>query len=92
MIRLGWICSQCRAALASATRSTSERTLRSSTRHCARSPRDPPDIHFAPRQGRIWLDEQRMVLMASSALGVLRSELSESLGAERARGLLGFRG
>ena len=45
-------------------------------------------IHFAPRQGRIWLDQQRMVLMASSALGVLRSELIESLGVERARGLL----
>ena len=37
----GWLCSQCRAASASATRSTSERTLRSNTRHWARRPRDP---------------------------------------------------
>ena len=45
-------------------------------------------IHFDPAQGRIWLDGQRMVLLHVTALGVLRSELIESLGIDRARGLL----
>ncbi len=45
-------------------------------------------IHFSPKQGRIWLDEQRMILLHASALGVLRTELIESLGLERSRGLL----
>ncbi len=45
-------------------------------------------IHFSPKQGRIWLDEQRMILLHASALGVLRTELIESLGPERSRGLL----
>ena len=45
-------------------------------------------IHFAPKDGRIWLDDQRMLLMHASGLGVLRRELIESLGIERARGLL----
>jgi DNA-binding NtrC family response regulator/predicted hydrocarbon binding protein len=45
-------------------------------------------IHFAPENGHIWLGEQRMVLLHASALGVLRSEVIESLGSERARGLL----
>jgi DNA-binding NtrC family response regulator/predicted hydrocarbon binding protein len=45
-------------------------------------------IHFAPENGCIWLGEQRMVLLHASALGVLRSEVIESLGTERARGLL----
>jgi predicted hydrocarbon binding protein len=45
-------------------------------------------IHFAPKDGRIWLDDQRMLLMHASGLGVLRRELIESLGLERARGLL----
>ena len=48
-----------------------------------------PDIHdlakrlrFAPQQGRIWLDDQRMMLMHVSSLGALRQELIESLGKE----------
>ena len=45
-------------------------------------------IHFAPQQGRIWLEDQRMLLLHVSALGVLRRELIESLGMERARGLI----
>ena len=45
-------------------------------------------IHFAPEQGRIWLDDQRMLLLHTSALGALRRELIESLGTDRARGLL----
>ncbi len=45
-------------------------------------------VHFAHHEGRIWLDQQRMVLMHTSALGVLRAELIESLGINSARGLL----
>jgi DNA-binding NtrC family response regulator/predicted hydrocarbon binding protein len=45
-------------------------------------------IHFAHEHGRIWLDDQRMVLLHSSALGVLRHELIESFGVDRARGVL----
>ncbi len=45
-------------------------------------------LHFAPSEGRIWLDDQRMLLIHTSAMGVLRRELIESLGVERARGLL----
>ena len=54
-----------------------------------------PEIHdlakrlrFAPQQGRIWLDDQRMMLMHVSSLGALRQELIESLGKETARGLI----
>ncbi len=45
-------------------------------------------LHFAPGDGRIWLDDQRMQLIHTSAMGVLRRELIEGLGIERARGLL----
>lgn len=45
-------------------------------------------IHFATRDGRIWLDDQRMLLLHASGFGVLRRELIESLGSDRARGLL----
>ena len=45
-------------------------------------------LHFAPAEGHIWLDDQRMQLIHTSAMGVLRRELIESLGVERARGLL----
>lgn len=45
-------------------------------------------LHFAPGEGRIWLDDQRMLLIHTSAMGVLRRELIESLGIDRARGLL----
>jgi len=45
-------------------------------------------LHFSPEEGRIWLDDQRMVLIHASALGVLRREVIENVGLERARGLL----
>lgn len=45
-------------------------------------------LHFAPGDGRIWLDDQRMQLIHTSAMGVLRQELIEGIGIERARGLL----
>jgi hypothetical protein len=45
-------------------------------------------LHFAPDEGTLWLDDQRMILMHMSALGVLRRELIERLGRDEARGLL----
>lgn len=43
---------------------------------------------FSPGDGRIWLDDQRMLLMHSAALGHLRRELIDTLGLASARGLL----
>lgn len=45
-------------------------------------------LFFSPGDGRIWLNDQRMVLMHSSSMGTLRRELIETLGLDRARGLL----
>jgi transcriptional regulator with GAF, ATPase, and Fis domain len=45
-------------------------------------------LFFSPGDGRIWLNDQRMVLMHTASLGTLRRELIETLGIERARGLL----
>jgi len=64
-----------------------------SKRAAAKSPQPSRDdlisrLHFDAREGRIWLDDQRMLLLHASALGVLRQELIESLGIERARGLI----
>lgn len=57
--------------------------------------RELPDIrdlaerlHFSPADGRIWLDDSRMILLRTEAFGALRQELIESLGVESARGLL----
>ena len=58
-------------------------------------PRRFPDVadlaarlRFSPGDGRIWLDDQRMLLIHSSSMGLLRQELIESLGIDHARGLL----
>lgn len=45
-------------------------------------------LFFSPGDGRIWLNDQRMVLQHTSALSSLRRELIDSLGIDRARGLL----
>jgi two-component system, NtrC family, response regulator HydG len=45
-------------------------------------------LHFSPGDGRIWMNNRRMVLLYNAAFGSLRRELIESLGAERARGIL----
>ena len=45
-------------------------------------------LRFEPKQGLIWLGEYKMQLLHARALGALRKELIESLGTERARGLL----
>ena len=45
-------------------------------------------LRFSPQSGHIWLDDKRMLLIHSEAMGVLRRELIESLGLDSARGLL----
>jgi DNA-binding NtrC family response regulator/predicted hydrocarbon binding protein len=45
-------------------------------------------LRHAPETGHIWLDEQRVFMLHSTAYGALRRELIENLGAEIARGLL----
>jgi two-component system response regulator HydG len=45
-------------------------------------------LRFCPQDGRIWLDERRMILLHVSAFASLRRELIDSLGIETARGLL----
>ncbi|OIQ86033.1 nitrogen fixation protein VnfA [mine drainage metagenome] len=45
-------------------------------------------LRFCPKDGRIWLDDQRMLLLHQSALAGLRHELVQSLGRAAARGLL----
>jgi hypothetical protein len=45
-------------------------------------------LHFSTSDGRIWLDDQRMLLVHAKALGSLRRELIETLGMDTARGLL----
>lgn len=54
-----------------------------------------PDFHdlserlkFSPQDGRIWLDDIRMMMLHASSMGALRSELIESLGINKARALL----
>jgi len=45
-------------------------------------------IRFDPKQGTIWLHEQRVMLNQAAAWGLLRDELVDSIGLQRARGLL----
>lgn len=45
-------------------------------------------VRFDPESGHIWLNESRMILMHAAAMGELRRGLIESLGLERAKGLL----
>jgi two-component system response regulator HydG len=45
-------------------------------------------LFFSPGDGRIWLNDQRMLLVHSAAMGHLRRELIDTLGLARARGLL----
>ncbi|MBA5635585.1 sigma 54-interacting transcriptional regulator [Duganella sp. LX20W] len=45
-------------------------------------------LRFDTANGNIWLDESRMMLLHTRAFGALRKELFDSLGVERARGLL----
>ncbi|MDI3323612.1 sigma 54-interacting transcriptional regulator [Pontibacterium granulatum] len=45
-------------------------------------------IQFASEDGKIWFNEQRMLLIHSAVMGSLRKELIETLGVERTRGFL----
>jgi len=45
-------------------------------------------LRFNPAEGRIWLDDRRVLLMHAEAFSSLRDELIASLGWETARGLL----
>lgn len=45
-------------------------------------------LMFSPGDGRIWLNDQRMILLRSSTYGALRSELIASMGQDQARSLL----
>jgi two-component system response regulator HydG len=45
-------------------------------------------VLFTPGDGRIWMNDQRMILMHASALGAIRRELLETIGHERSRALL----
>ncbi|MBQ0756347.1 MAG: sigma-54-dependent Fis family transcriptional regulator [Amphritea sp.] len=45
-------------------------------------------IRFENEEGKIWLDEQRMLLIHSSVMGLLRNELIQTMGVERAKGFL----
>lgn len=44
-------------------------------------------LFFSPDDGRIWLNDQRMLLLHSSSFGALRREIIERQGLEQARGL-----
>jgi two-component system response regulator HydG len=44
-------------------------------------------LHFALGDGRIWLNDQRMVLMQSVVLGRLRAEIIDAFGIEKARAI-----
>lgn len=45
-------------------------------------------LHFSTSDGRIWLDDQRMLLIHAKSLGLLRRDMIETLGMDVARGLL----
>ncbi len=44
-------------------------------------------LRFSTREGRIWLDDERMLLIHARALGWLRNEIIESVGVDAARRL-----
>jgi Transcriptional regulator containing PAS, AAA-type ATPase, and DNA-binding domains len=45
-------------------------------------------LFFSPGDGRIWLNDQRMILMRNSTMGVFRKEIISTMGMDQARGLL----
>ncbi len=45
-------------------------------------------LRFSTSDGRIWLDDQRMLLVHAKAMGSLRRDLIEALGTEMARGFM----
>lgn len=56
--------------------------------HSSPTPAELTDcLFFSPEDGRIWLNDQRMLLLHSSSFGALRGEAIERLGLEQARGM-----
>ena len=45
-------------------------------------------LRFQSDSGEIWLDQQRMIMVHAEAMGELRRELVDTLGRDRARGVL----
>lgn len=45
-------------------------------------------LSFSPGDGRIWLDEQRMMLVHCASMGALRHEMIEAFGIEHTRAML----
>jgi DNA-binding NtrC family response regulator/predicted hydrocarbon binding protein len=45
-------------------------------------------LHFNPSEGRIWLDDRRMILMHAEVFGALRQKMIDAMGFDRARGIL----
>jgi DNA-binding NtrC family response regulator/predicted hydrocarbon binding protein len=45
-------------------------------------------LRFVPGKGEVWFDDRRMVLLHNSSLGAIRRELIETVGIEKARGLI----
>lgn len=45
-------------------------------------------LRFTPSEGQIWFDNRRMMLVQTAAMASLRRELIETVGSEKARGLL----
>ena len=82
-----------RISLAEVARQTGTMLRRGDSRHFVEAQQPTMDdltesLFFSPGDGRIWLNDQRMLLLHSSAVGHLRRELIDTLGLERARGLL----
>jgi transcriptional regulator with GAF, ATPase, and Fis domain len=81
-----------RISLAEASRVTGRMLCADQVRQYDETPPTLKDLSehlfFSPGDGRIWLNDQRMLLMRSSTFGILRKELVSELGMEKARGLL----
>ena len=80
------------SALPDARASTAHYHPRGDSRHLNDSSSPTPAeltdcLFFSPEDGRIWLNDQRMLLLHSSSFGALRREVIERLGLEQARGL-----
>jgi len=82
-----------RISLAEVARQTGTMLRRGDSKHFVEGQQPTMDdltesLFFSPGDGRIWLNDQRMLLLHSSSLGHLRRELIDTLGLDRARGLL----
>ncbi len=45
-------------------------------------------VHFSPQTGQLWLHEHRMLMVHAEAQAAMHEELIETLGLERARGII----